>query len=230
VASFVWFFGESLQVVFAEEAPIILEKAKIDTHDPVSIQRGAQAFANYCLICHTLDYMQHDPFAKRAGIIPSRMPDKNKKWWFGAVPPNLSLITRVHSADWLYTYLHSFYRDPSRPIGSNNLLQPDVNMPDPFVALQGEQRLVVKSHALYQENNLFYSKEHYYTILELTRQGSMTPDQFDRMINDLVNFLVYAGEPKKFARENMGIGVLIFLAILFILLFALKKLYWKKIN
>ncbi len=230
VAMLVWFFDGVSQVVFAEEESIVLEQAKIDTHDPASIQRGAQAFANYCLVCHTLDFMEHDPFAKRAGITPNRMPDKNKKWWFGAVPPNLTLITRIRSADWLYTYLHSFYKDASRPIGSNNLLQPNVNMPDPFVALQGEQQLVVRSHALYQENPLFSTKEHYYTILELTRQGSLNPDQFDHMINDLVNFLVYAGEPKKFTRENMGIGVLIFLAILFILLFWLKKLYWKKIK
>lgn len=230
VAIFIWLFDGSMQVAFADEDSIVLEEAKIDTHDPRSIQRGAKAFANYCLVCHALDYMQHDPFAKRAGITPNRMPDKNKQWWFGAVPPNLTLITRVHSADWLYTYLHSFYKDPSRPTGSNNLLQPNVNMPDPFVALQGEQQLVVKSHALYQENNLFSSKEHYYTILELIRQGSMAPDQFDLMINDLVNFLVYAGEPKRFTRENMGIGVLIFLAILFILLFPLKKLYWKKVS
>lgn len=234
-------FGWRLLVVFlsvwlfimptnADEVPILLEKANIDTHDAASIQRGAKNFATYCLSCHTLDYMEHDPFAKQAGITPNKMPDKNKNWWFGTVPPDMTLMARIHGADWLYTYLHVFYKDVTRPTGSNNLLIPNVNMPDPFLGLQGEQNLVVNKHYLFQDTNLFTLKIHYYTALELSQQGSMTPDQFDSMVKDLVNFLVYASEPKKYTRESLGIPVLIFLGIFFIIAYLLKQTYWKKIK
>lgn len=217
-----------VKTIYAEELPIKLEKAHIDSHDSESIERGAKIFATYCMVCHTLDYMQYDPFAKKAGITPARMPDKNKNWWFGSAPPNLTLMAKIHGADWLYTYLHVFYKDPMRPSGSNNLLLPNSNMPNPFVGIQGEQQLVVNKHYLYQDTNIFTMKAHYYTALELTRHGSLPSDEFDKMINDLVNFLVYASEPKKYTRETVGIGVLIFLALLFILVYSLKLSYWKK--
>lgn len=227
---FLAFFLLTTPYAKAEEASIILEQANIDTHDAASIQRGAKTFATYCLVCHSLNYMQHDPFAKRAGITPDKMPDKNKNWWFGSVPPDMTLMARVHGADWLYTYLHVFYKDTSRPTGSNNLLMPNVNMPNPFVGLQGEQHLIVNKHYLFQDTNIFTIKAHYYTALELAQQGSMTPDQFDVMINDLVNFLVYASEPKKYARENIGLGVLVFLGLFIALTWFLKRQYWKNIK
>lgn len=220
----------SSATVVAEEAPIKLEEASLHTHNSASIERGAKIYATYCLTCHTLNFMEHDPFAKQAGITPNKMPDKNKNWWFGSVPPDMTLMARIHGADWLYTYLHVFYKDPGRPTGSNNLLLPNVNMPNPFVGLQGEQHLVVNKRYLYQDTNLFTIKAHYYTALELAQRGTLSPDQFDKMINDLVNFLVYASEPKKVVRERLGIGVLIFLAIFIIIAYLLKQAYWKKIK
>lgn len=214
----------------AAEQPIKLEKIRINTHDVKSIQRGAKVYATLCLTCHSLDYMEHDPIAKAAGITPDKMPDKNKKWWFGTSPPNLTLMAKVHSPEWLYTYLHVFYKDPGRPIGTNNLLIDNVNMPNPFIGLQGEQELIVNKKELFLEPLPFTRKLPYYTVLQLTRAGSVPPDEFDKMTRDLVNFLVYASEPKKYTRETLGMWVLIYIAIAFILIYLLKRIFWKQIK
>ncbi len=158
------------------------------------------------------------------------MPDKNKNWWFGTSPPDLTLMARIHGADWLYTYLHVFYKDPKRPTQSNNLLVDNVNMPNPFVALQGEQQLIVNKKQLFLETPLFVRKVPYYTVLQMTHQGSMSSDDFDAMTRDLVNFLDYASEPKKYTREMMGIGVLIYIALFFVVVYLLKRKIWKNIK
>lgn len=216
--------------IYADEIPIKLERINIDTHDSASVQRGAKAYASYCLVCHSLKYMERDPFARGAGITADRMPDKSKNWWFGSAPPDLTLIARIRGVDWLYTYLHVFYKDPTRPTGSNNLLLPNSNMPNPFVGIQGQQELIVTKKSLFQEQHFLTTKVHYYTVLELKTKGTYSPDDFDEMITDLVNFLSYASEPKKSIRENLGLGVLIFVAILFILCYLLKREFWKKIK
>lgn len=216
--------------VQAEDNLIRLEQANIDPHDSRSVQKGAKNFATYCLVCHSLDLMAHDPIAKSAGITPEKMPDKNQKWWFGVSPPDLSLIARVYSADWLYTYLHVFYKDPSKHIASNNLLIDNVNMPNPFIGIQGEQVLLYKKEPIFRETWPFTRKVPYFSVLQLTRAGSMSPDDFDNMIRDLVNFLVYASEPKKYAREKLGIWVLLFIVILFIFIYLLKREYWKRLK
>lgn len=216
--------------LFADEYPIKLERVHLRTHDIKSIQRGAKNFVTYCMVCHSLKYLSHDPIAKAAGITLDKMPNENQKWWFGSAPPDLSLIARVHSAEWLYTYLHVFYVDSSRPMQTNNLLMDNVNMPNPFLGVQGEQVLMVKKNSLFGDSPLFSRKLPYYSVLSLQKVGSMTPDNFDAMTKDLVNFLVYASEPKKFTREKMGIWVLLFIAIFFVLLYLLKKQYWRNIK
>jgi ubiquinol-cytochrome c reductase cytochrome c1 subunit len=214
----------------AKEYPIQLENPNIDTHDLKSVRRGAKGFATYCLVCHSLDLLSHDPIARSAGITLNKMPKKNQRWWFGSAPPDLSLIGRVHSVEWLYTYLHVFYKDTTRHIGTNNLLFENVNMPNPFLGIQGEQVLLVKKAGLYKDTPLFTRKVPYYTILDLTREGSMPPDKFDVLTKDIVNFLAYASDPKRFIREDIGIWVLVFLAIMIVLVYLLKRLYWKQIK
>jgi len=213
-----------------EETPILLEHARISTHDIQSIKRGAKAFAATCMVCHSLEYLAHDPIAKAAGITLNKMPKKDQKWWFGAAPPDLSVIAKVRSPDWLYTYLHVFYKDPARKTGTNNLLVDNVNMPNPFIGMQGEQELIVVKGDLFKERNIFTRKEHYYTVLNLKQGGGMPPDDFDKMVRDLVNFLVYASDPKHLLRERIGAWVLIFVAILFVLMYLLKREYWKKVK
>jgi ubiquinol-cytochrome c reductase cytochrome c1 subunit len=217
-------------LVYADQQPIRLESARINTRDVKSVEKGAQSFAIYCMVCHSLDYLTHDPIAKAAGITLNRMPSKNRSWPFGVTPPDLSLIARIHSPDWLYTYLHAFYDDPSSPTRSNNLLVDNVKMPDPFLGIQGEQVLIVNKKQLFANYPPFTRKLPYFAALDLTRAGTMQPDEFDRMVRDLVNFLVYASEPKRYAREKLGIWVLAFLALLFIIVYLLKREYWKKVK
>lgn len=216
--------------VSAEQLPIKLESAYIDPHNAASIERGAQIFAKNCMVCHSLKYLKRDPFALKAGISVDKMPVKDKQWWFGAAPPDLTLAAKVHGPDWLYTYLHVFYQDPTRPTGSNNLLVDNSNMPNPFVGIQGQQELVIKKSDLFETSPPFVRKLPYYTVLQLTSPGSYSPDEFDNMTRDLVNFLVYASEPKKYARESLGIYVLLFIAILWLLVYLLKQSYWKNIH
>ena len=124
--------------------PIQLENIKINCHDKAAIQRGAKLFAQHCLACHTLKYLQFDPIAKAAGITTATMPIKNQTWSYGMAPPDLTLIAKVRGTRWLYTYLLTFYEDNTRPTHSNNLLMPNTSMPNPFLGLQGTQQLVIK--------------------------------------------------------------------------------------
>lgn len=152
-------------------------------------------------------------------------PDEAKKW-FGATPPDLTLIARARAsgdgsgADWLYTYLRSFYKDDARPTGWNNVAFPNVGMPNVLWQLQGVQVLeTVKA-----ENGTEQHK------LVLAEPGQLTPEQFDKQVADLVGFMVWMGEPGASNRRAIGVGVLIFLAVLFVSAYALKKNYWKDIH
>ena len=148
------------------------------------------------------------------------MNARDAKRWFGTTPPDLSLIARSRGADWLYTYLKSFYVDSSKPLGVNNAVFPDVGMPNPLWQLQGEQVAVFK-------------KEHGQEVISklvIQEKGTMSPDQFDEAINNLVNFLVYAGEPSQLERRSMGKYVLLFILLFGIIAYLLKKEYWKDVH
>ena len=132
----------------------------------------------------------------------------------------------MRGADWLYTYFHSFYKDAARPTGFNNLLVPNTVMTDIFAGMQGIQE---------RENNVVTKivgnrLPHYYQVLKLIQSGSQTPEEFDQTTQDLVNFLVYESDPHAIERKSIGIYVLIFLALFFVIVFLLKKIIWKKIK
>ena len=208
--------------------PIRLEKVDVNLQNKASIQRGAKFYAQNCMVCHSMKYLQHNKIAEEAGITLDKMPLENQKWWLNIVPPDLTLIAVQKGPKWLYTYFHSFYKDPKRPTGYNNLLVKDVNMTNIFLAYQGEQVLTEKGELVLQANG--YSRPHYYSLLKLVKAGTMTPGEFDRTMTDLVNFLVYASDPGSVHRERLGIWVLLFLAVLFVLAYLLKKAYWKDVK
>lgn len=210
-----------------DELPIKLSKIHVNVHNRASILRGAKFYAQNCMVCHSMRYLKHNNLAKQAGITIDKMPLKNQEWWLGIVPPDLSLIAKVRSPDWLYTYFHAFYKDDSRPTGYNNLVANNINMMNVFLTLQGEQILVPKNE---RSQGAQLSKPVYFSVLKLVKQGSMTPEQFDETMTDLVNFLVYASDPGKIHRQKLGIWVLLFLAILFVLAYLLKKIYWKSVK
>lgn len=228
-----------------------LETPPIQMTDKASLLRGAKSYMTYCLSCHSLQYMRYEQMAdglgfegdkekllQSNGLLPNGakitdpikgpMTTEQAKQTFGTVPPDLTLEARVRGIAWIYTYFHSFYKDPSRPTGTNNLLFPDLAMPNIFEALQGAQVPVY----LEQEVNIAGEEQPTRVIasLKLEHPGVMTPNQFDQMTTDLVNFLSYASEPNKIERIRIGVWVLVFLFIFLIVAFLLKKEYWKDIH
>jgi ubiquinol-cytochrome c reductase cytochrome c1 subunit len=222
---------------------VILDKANIDPTNKQSLQRGASIFVNYCLSCHSAALMRYERMGTDLGIDEKLVSEnlmftggkvgelmtvataaEDAKEWFGTVPPDLSVIARARGVDWLYTYMRSFYRDDSRHIGANNLVFPDVGMPNVLWELQGVQEAVlttVKAHD---------GTEHKVVELELVEPGLQTPKEFDRTVRDLVNFLDYMGEPAKYERRHLGTRVIIFLLVFLVLAVLLKREYWKDIH
>jgi ubiquinol-cytochrome c reductase cytochrome c1 subunit len=211
----VWAEGEGVEGLKLAVTPL-------DYKNIESIKRGAKFFATNCMMCHTLTYLRYDPIATEAGISADKTP---KNLIFnGVTPPDLSLEADARGENWLYTYLHSFYQDKNRPSGVNNLLVPNTAMPNQLAPFQGEQVLVEKPM-----KDLFGNLE-WYDIVKLVKQGSMTPEQFDGSIADVVNFLAYAAEPYRIEQQRIGWWVLGFLVLLFVMMYLLKKEYWKDVK
>jgi len=166
--------------------------------------------------------------AKIDDTIKVAMPKEDAKNWFGVAPPDLSVIARVRGADWLYTYLTSFYQDDSRPWGTNNLVYKDTAMPNVLLLLQGVQVPIKHQEQIVQDGvvKTYEVIDH----LKLVHEGSMHHTEFNAVARDIVNFLVYVGEPIRLHRESLGIWVLAFLGLLFIVLYLLKKEYWKSVK
>jgi len=223
----------------ASEAGYRLDRAPIDTRDLLSLQAGAKTFVNYCLNCHGAQFMRYNRLtdlglteaqirdnlvftgAKVGDTMKVALTPGDGKQMFGAAPPDLTVIGRARSADWLYTYLRTFYRDASSPTGWNNAVFPQVAMPHALWALQGERALEVVSNAAQHAPEYKWSQ---------ISPGTMDTVQYDTMVRDLVNYLVYMGEPAANLRKQIGIVVLFFLGILFIFAYALKKEYWKDVK
>lgn len=229
-------------LALASSAGLKLDRAPVDLNDLPSLQRGAQVFVNYCLNCHSANYMRfnrltdlglteqqiRDNFAfgtDRVGdTMAVAMRGKDGAQWFGVAPPDLTVIGRSRGGDWLYTYLRQFYHDPERASGWNNLVFPSVAMPHVLVHLQGVQTLRMEERSDSSGHTLQTPR------LVLETPGRMTPVQYDQMVGDLVNYLVYMGEPAAASRVGIGIGVLLFLAIFIVLSWLLKRAYWKDVH
>jgi ubiquinol-cytochrome c reductase cytochrome c1 subunit len=163
--------------------------------------------------------------AKRVGDTMTVAMDKNDaKDWFGATPPDLSLIARSRGADWLYTYLRGFYRDNTTHTGWNNTVFSRVGMPHVLHELQGVQALKTEV----QSDARGHKREVQNLVLE--KPGMLTPAQYDMLVADLVNYLVFMAEPVKTFRLQLGIFVLFFLAIAFVVTYMLKKEFWKDVH
>lgn len=215
--------------LFAEEetaSGLVLAKAPIDRSDMASIRRGAKFFAGTCMSCHTMVYLRYDKVAQEAGITYDKMPLNVKSWPYGVTPPDMSLEASVRGVDWIYTYLHSFYVDNTRPTGRNNLLVKNTAMPAILAPYQGDQ-VLLKEPA---DAGVILHDVEWFDLLKLEKQGSMTPDEFDAITADLVNFLAYAAEPYHNTQHRIGYWVLGFLIFMFVFAYLLKKEYWKDIE
>jgi ubiquinol-cytochrome c reductase cytochrome c1 subunit len=224
------------------EAGYRLDRSPHDTRDLVSLQSGARTFVNYCLGCHGAQYMRYRGLTE-IGLSEAQIRDnlmftadkigepmkvgfsaKEGKQWFGVAPPDLSVVARSRGADWLYTYLRTFYRDPKSTTGWNNAVFPNVAMPHALWTLQGERRLEMLAHG---DQAGHASVEYKWSDLS---KGSQSPSEYDATVRDLVNFLVYVGEPAAVNRKAIGIVVLFVLGVLFIFAYLLKKEFWKDVH
>ena len=210
-----------------------------------SLQRGARNFMGYCLGCHSLKYMRYSRMAddlsiteeqlrkyliftdaKPADYITTSMPAADAESWFGKTPPDLSLETRARGPDWVYEFLKTFYADPSRNTGVNNLRLENAAMPHVLSELQGVQTAVfakmAEGHAV--------AAPRAGIRLEQIAPGRLTPEQFDGFVRDTVNFLDYVGDPTQVQRRELGIWVVLFLLVFTWLAWLLKKEYWKDVH
>jgi ubiquinol-cytochrome c reductase cytochrome c1 subunit len=223
-------------VALAAGAAVHLDKAPDVQNDKAALQSGARTFVNYCLNCHGASFVRYNRLTE-LGLTEQQVKEnlmftadkigepmrvaarpEEQKVWFGAAPPDLSLVARARAsadgsgADWLYTYLRSFYVDEKRPTGWNNTLFANVGMPHVLWQLQGQQVL---------------NKDH---KLELAVPGTLSPAEYDKVVGDLVGFMVWLAEPDAGFRKRVGFGVLAFLVVLFGFAYAMKKQFWKDIK
>lgn len=227
----IWLATASLAAHAAGTA-VALPPAPIDRGDTGSLQRGAAAFVNYCSGCHSAAYMRYGHFVNDLGIpedllrsnliyteaspsdgMLSAMPaQKAAEWFHQAVPPDLTLSAKLHGTDWLYAYMRSFYRDPSRPSGWNNHIFENVAMPHVLADLQGEMAVGEAGEPV------------------ILRAGRLSPAAYDLLITDLVNFMDYMAEPTRAERHRAGYVILSILLILFICTYFLYREYWRDIH
>ena len=215
-----------------------------DTSDMPSLQRGARIFVNYCTGCHSASYMRYNRLGKDLGIseevlnnnfmfatdkpgdtMETAMRGEDALNYFGVMPPDLSVIARSRGADWLYTYFLTFYSDPQRPLGVNNLQFKDVAMPHVLWERQGIQKPVYKTNT--REDGIEIKE---IDRLELDVQGMETPEEYKNTVRDLVNFLVYLSEPAQLKRKKIGVWVILYLVVFLVIVIALKKEYWKDVH
>lgn len=208
-----------------------------------SMQRGAKLFVNYCLNCHPAAFMRFNRlqdlgltdeqirqnllFAadKVGSTMTVAMTKKDAGEWFGVAPPDLTLVARVRGADWLYTYLRTFYRDASTPSGWNNIAFPNVGMPHVLWQLQGIQAKVE------DKTEGDHGPGHGPVKLVLEKPGTLSRTEYDLAVRDLVNYLVYMGEPAQDQRVRIGIIVVLFLTVVLLpLAYVLKKEFWKDVH
>jgi ubiquinol-cytochrome c reductase cytochrome c1 subunit len=225
------------------EGAVHLDHAGTDIHNEASLQRGARNFVNYCLGCHSAQYVRWNRVGSDLGIgdselqqylmfsggkpfdtMQSAMPRAQAIEWFGAAAPDLSLIARSRGVDYLYTFLRSFYADASRPSGVNNLVLPNAAMPHVLAGLQG-----VKTARIELVTHEGQTSKQVVGLADGT-PGTLSAEEYDSFVRDTVNFLDYIGEPVKAKRQSMGVWVVLFLLVFWLFTYLLKKEYWKDVH
>jgi ubiquinol-cytochrome c reductase cytochrome c1 subunit len=228
----------------AAEEGFPLQEADTDVSSLASLQRGARNFVNYCLGCHSLKYMRYSQVATDLALtedelvenlmftgeriydtMETAMPAEKAREWFGNAPPDLSLIARSRGVDYVYTFLKSFYVDPSRPTGSNNAVLPQTAMPNVLAPLHGTQSAVFEK-AVNEEGK----ETERLVRLEPALPGEMPAAAFDSFVRDTVAFLEYVAEPHKAKRQALGVWVILFLLMFAAFAWFLYKEYWKDVK
>lgn len=234
-----------------------LDSVDIDLTDKAAMQDGARTFANYCMGCHSAKFQRYERVADDLGIphelmlsnlvftgakigdlMKNSMSPVDAKKWFGAAPPDLTLVARVRGNDWLYSYLRAFYEDPTRPWGVNNKVFPNVGMPNVLVGLQGRQVVGCKQVQVVEDGKKQYdpltgtplTHEACDQLTIVPKTGKLNEAEFDEKIKNLVTFLAYSANPVKLKSERIGTYVLLYLAFFFVFAYLLKREYWKDVH
>jgi ubiquinol-cytochrome c reductase cytochrome c1 subunit len=225
-----------------------LDDYSADVRDVASLQRGARTYVNYCLGCHGLALMRYNALeqigltddqirdnlmftAQKVGEpIATPMSRADGKTWFGAAPPDLSVIARSRGAPWLYTYMRGFYRDPTTQTGWNNTAYPNVGMPHVLWTLQGERGMTLEPVTRDGKPVMDHGKPVTEARFTMLRPGTQTALEYDRTVGDLVNFLVWAGEPTQVRRKQIGYWVLFGLSVMMFASWLLYKEFWKDVH
>jgi ubiquinol-cytochrome c reductase cytochrome c1 subunit len=237
-------------LAFANEAGYPLDKAPERT-SLSSLQNGAKLFVNYCLNCHSASLMRYNRLrdlglsedqiknnllfsADKVGdMMTVAMKPADAKAWFGAVPPDLSVITRAKAsgagsgADYLYTYLRTFYKDETRPTGWNNMVLPNAAMPHVLWQMQGVRTAKFVEEADPHEEG---KKVHKFAGFEQVAPGSMSEQEYDTNVADLVAYLDWMAEPAQNTRKKLGVVVLLFMSLFAFLAWRLNASYWKDVK
>lgn len=236
--------------VLASEEGYPLDHAPDHTQDLAALQNGAKIFVNYCLSCHSASSMRYSKledlgltkeqiqknllFAsdKVGDMMTVSMSPKDAKEWFGATPPDLSVIARAKASeagsgpDWIYSYLRTYYKDDTRPTGWNNLVFPNVGMPHVLWELQG-----VRTAKFVEEKDPHSgSLVHKFAGFEQVTPGKLSAVEYDRSVADLVSFMTWMAEPSQDTRKRLGVWVLLFLGVFIVITWRLNASYWKEIK
>ncbi len=234
-------------MAFAASGGLERLSADNDIMDKASLQAGAKLFVNYCMGCHSAQYVRFQRIGKDLGLSEEElkqnlmfsaekvgetmtiaMDNDDAERWFGVMPPDLSVIARARGTDWLYTYMLTFYLDPSRPLGVNNLVFKDVGMPHVLWERQGWQEPVYKT--VTDEKGNTHQVVIGVDLVDKTDEAKAKADQYKKDVRDLVNFLEYIGEPAKLERHRLGWKVILFLVIFLGFAYVLKKEYWRDVH
>lgn len=230
------------------------DQIETDMSDKASLQHGAQVYMNYCMGCHSLKYARYnrvaedlgipidlmrgnliaDPEVQAGSLMDNAMDTDRAKVWFGAAPPDLTLIARARTPDYLYTYLRTFYQDSTRPYGVNNRAFPNVGMPHALLELQGLMACAPASKGHGEMDALSGTEVSGHSdpcgAMEVVQEGRMSIEEFDETVYDLVNFLAYTAEPMKADRQRIGMYALLFIAVFFVFATLLNREYWKDVH
>jgi ubiquinol-cytochrome c reductase cytochrome c1 subunit len=219
-----------------------------DVSDMASVQRGARNFVSYCLGCHSLKYERWSRMAQDLAIPPrllqqdllppgdkpgqyilTSMPAADAEAWFGKTPPDLTLMARARGQDYLYQFLKTFYVDPARQTGANNVRLPATAMPHVLSELEGLKRAVYKEAAATTEGGQV-TRQQVFDHFEPLAPGRLSAAEYDGFVRDTVNFLDYVSEPTQTARRALGVWVVLFLLVFTWLAWLVKREYWKDVH
>ena len=242
---------------FAAGGNVHLDPVDVDLTDKAAMQDGLKTFTNYCMGCHGAQYQRYERVARDLGIpedvmmgnivftgakigdhMKTGMQPEEAKVWFGAAPPDLTLVARVRGNDWLYTYLRSFYEDPARPYGVNNTVFPNVGMPHVLAPLQGRQVFGCKQVQVVENGRKQFdpltgtpiTAEKCDQLTVMPGTGQLSEAEYDEKIKNLVTFLAYSANPVKLESQRIGTYVLLFLVVFFVFAYLLKREYWRDVH